>query len=338
MRALIFFLSPCLALAAPGQITTKVGSSSSTGTANVDFLGRVENTDSFTTTVSVKSPSFINNNFSLRMAATRAKNDYSNYILRDRFGRETFLSESFSSSENNLEAGLDFARGPHLAAITHSRSVGATPFPYHSNNISYSISPWNGSTQFGLGFSSSRQEQPANFYIDPRDFRNRVRPRSLTSQREDLFYEQTITEKLKSRATIFRGNRFEDRPTHFGGELRLAYALLDNLALRLDSGLLRERRNETLRDDRGYFSARWAELQAGYEPFLDLIFTIAIGTTIEHEDRPWDKVRRQVGSDSLGLKTSYRQANWLASLSANATRTNTSYRNRALSGDFTWEF
>jgi hypothetical protein len=337
MRALILFLIPCLSLAAPGQISTRVGSSSSTGRANIDFVGRVENTNAFTTTFLMKSPTFLDNSIVIRAAATRAKNDYSNYILRDRFGRETFLSKSFNTDEKNLDSGLDFTRGAHLASFTHSRSVGATPFPYHSNTISYALSLWNGASQAGAAFSSSRQEQPANFYIDPRNFRNRERARSLTSQREELFYEQTITEKFKSRATLFHGNRFEDRPTHLGGELRLAYALLDNLALRLDSGLLRESRKEVLRDDRGYFSARWAELQVGYEPALDLVVTVALGTTIEHEDTPWDNIRRQVGSDSFGTKLSYRRGSWLANLAANSSITNTSYRNRSFSGEFTWE-
>src|SRR5262249_34250107 len=106
---------------------------------------------------------------------------------------------------------------------------------------------------------------------------------------------------------------------------------------RVDLGGLRERRNQSLKDEHGFYSVYWAEGQLSFEPIYDFLLSAAYGVTIEKEDVPWQQLVNQVGSDNFSLRASYRGTRWNAALAATQTLTNTSYRSRGLQGEFSWE-
>lgn len=313
-------------------------SAQSSGVANVDFIGRIENTNSLATTLATKSPSFAGKHLEIDAAITRSKNDYRTFILRDRFGNERSLATVFDKEELSFEAGLNFSEGDHRLSVTRAQSFGPSPFGYSAVGVSYNYSLYNLSTRIGAEYSYTRQRQPESYFVDPRSYRTRGRPSSLTSQREELWIEQTLSEDMKFSFSGFRGRRFEDRPTHFGGELRSNYAATDSIFLRTNIGYLEEQEKEKLFTDRGYFSARWAEVELSYEPMLDLILSAGLGTVVEREDIYWGVNNTQVGTDTLALKGAYRHGRWAGSLSANFSHSNTSYRSRVFSGDVTCEF
>lgn len=323
--------------AAPGQMQTKITSLSSTGTTNVDFSGPIQNADSFATTFSTRSPGLWKNRIVLNGSYTRLKNDYRNSLLIDRRGAESRLSDRFNKSEQNFDLGMEASQSGHTLNLGYGESIGDSPFAYRSDSAAYNYAFFNGATVIGASYNSTRQAQPQTYFIDPQTFRTQQRPLSLTSQRIELMLEQTINEDWKVGAFAFQGKRFEDRPSHHGAELRNTYALHERIFLRSDFGFLRERRNKGLRDEKGFFSAYWLEAQITWEPVYDLLLTAAIGTTVEREYRPWIARTNQVGTDSFGLRASYRHQRFNFGMGGNLARSNTSYRTRAITGDITWE-
>lgn len=331
------FLFATSAWALPGELKTRFSSTSTEGQARVGIDLPTERVSRTATTVSGRTPTLWNEAVAFRGAVTTTKNDYSTILLRDRYGTQTRLSDKFDQLETSAEVGADLTIKSHSASVGHSRMLSDSPYSFHAWNAGYNYGFFGGTTIVGVNYTSARQEQPLTYFIDPREFRNRLRPESLTSQRFELFGEQVLTERWKIHVRVFQGARFEDRPKHWGGELRNAYALSDRWYLRLDTGALRERKSELLKDERGRYSVYWAELQVVFEPVYDLLLTAALGTTVEHEDVDWENVRRQIGSDNFSLRASYRGTHWNAALSGTATISNTNYRSRGIQGEFTWE-
>jgi hypothetical protein len=325
------------ALSAPGQVGTRITSISSSGEANVARETPNTRASSWSSTILARSPSFFSERLALKASVNSKRSDYSSTILRDRLGNQTKLGDSFDGLETSSETGLDFSARGHMANIDYGRMLSRSPYPYDAWNAGYSYGFFAGTTTVGGNYSSTRLSVPRSFYIDPRDFVTRKRPESLTSQRLEVFLEQVLSETWKLHVRGFQGVRFEDRPKHLGTELRLGHAISDRWFARLDLGTLREGRNQTLKDERGYFSLYWAEVEASFEPIYDLTLSAAFGTTIERESIPYALVTRQVGSDNYGLKASYRGGPWTATIAGALARSNTDFRSRSITAELAWE-
>ena len=325
------------AFASPGQVGSKFSAVNSSGEANVARETPNARASSWSNTLSARSPGFFSDRFALRAALQSKRANYENTLLRDRFGNQTKLSDSFDSLENSLEAGLDFSARGHQASLGHGRMLSASPYPFHAWNAGYSYGFFSGTTTLGGNFSSMRMGVPGTFYTDPRDFSARRRPESLTSQRMEIFGEQVLSETWKVLLRGFEGVRFEDRPKHLGAEMRLGHAFADRWFARLDLGSLREGRNQKLKDERGYFSLYWAEVEATFEPIYDLSLSAAFGTTVERESIPYKQITNQVASDNYGLRAAYRGNPWTLALAGALTRSNTDFRSRSLIAELSWE-
>ncbi|HEY8280618.1 MAG TPA: hypothetical protein VIH99_13390 [Bdellovibrionota bacterium] len=336
--ALASLLLSSSAWALPAQVESQISATSTSGAAAVDFRGTSPQVSNYSSTISGRSPGLWNDSLIASVSLTTAKNDYSTTSLTNEEGQSTPLSDRFHGAETSAEFGLEWKGGAHTASLSYGQMLTqASPYPYRAVSAGYNVGFFSNATVLGTNLSWARQEQPLSFHTDARDLRIRAKPLALRSERAELWLEQVLTERWKMQVKGIAGQRIEDRPLHLGGELRNAYALTDRLSARLDTGLLRERRGEALKDEKGYFTTYWGELQATYEVIYDLLLTASAGTTVEREEVPWSGAQNQVGTDTYGLKASYRGRSWTVNLSGKISRSNTSYRSRGIQGGFVWE-
>lgn len=329
---------PGLAFGGSAQLDTQITSTSTSGAALVGPQATpTDSVSSLRSSITARSPGLFADQLVLRATVANTKNDYTNTLLVERNGNTSPLSKSFDAVETSIEGGAEFNSGAHGANFSYGKTIGASPFPTSTLNAGYNYSFFAGSTVIGANYSWQNQGEPKSFFVDPRDFRIGQRPLTLTSQKIEFFAEQILSDRWKVFARAFQGARFEDRPRHYGAEIRNGYAIADRWHARLDTGYLAENRREQLKDEHGYYSVLWGEGQLSFEPIYDFLLTAAFGTTLEREDIPWMESIHQVGSDHYSLRATYSGARWSATLAASQTLSNTSFRARGIQGQFTWE-
>lgn len=272
-------LSSLTVYAAPGAFESSFSRSSIKGSIDVSHLNSSELTASSATNLSLRSPTLYRF-FTLQLDASLNKNDYTTYLVGDRSGTETPLSDAFDSAEYSAGATLTFQKGADSLVAGYSRSLGESPFTYTSFNFGYDRSLFYATSKVGLAYFSQATAQPGSFFIN-REFQNVARPLQLNARRFEFRFEQIFTSWYKARARVFRGERPEDRPHHFGGELRQAIAPFDNLFLQLHTGYQREAVSTALKNERGRFTVTWGELQIRYQPIYDLTLTLSGGISLE---------------------------------------------------------
>jgi hypothetical protein len=337
---LLLFLAPSLGWAAPGKFETSVTSTAVSGAAVVDPTTTAPKVSNLSTTLQLRTPGLLDDRLSLTTSVTNAKNDYSStqVILSPDSTETTPLS--FDKVETEGEVGAEWKTGPHTATLSYGQMLtSGDPFAYKAASAGYNVGFFGNTTVAGAEYNWVRQDQPFTYFTSQRlgGGRNYLRPETLTTQRLELWLEQVLSERWKAQGRILVGRRLEDRPAHYGLELRNAYAVTDRLFARLDTGFIRERHDRALIDDSGYYSAYWAEAQGTYELVYDLLVTAAVGTTVERENVAWKGLTDQVGTDTYGLKVSYKYGGWQAELAGTASFSNTDYRSTTIAGNLSWD-
>lgn len=327
------------ASAAPGQIQTSVSSSSTTGSTAVDATSATgPKVSNISSTVGFRSPGLLDHSTVATVSITNAKNDYTQTTLADKNNQTYILGNTFDKMETTGEGGLEFKTGGHTLSGSISSNLSTSPYAYKAYGLNYNYGFFSGATVVGGGYSWSQQKQPVSFHIDPRDLQFRQRPNQITAQRTELWVEQILSDRWKMQVKAFEGIRLEDRPSHFGGELRQSYAIADRLFSRLDFGAIRESKSDILKDERGRYSIYWGEAQLSYEVIYDFLLTASFGSTLEKETIEWNNgVVNQVGTDTYGLKAGYTGSNFTISIGGQTSRSNTTYRSDSISGDITWQ-
>lgn len=335
--ALILLFSAA-ALALPGQVETQFGALSMSGVPAADFQNTGQHVSSISQTMIMKTPTLLHDSLTVSESVTNMQNDYSSVMLMDHEGKLTPLSNQFNGNEVTQEVTAEYKVKAHTASVAFGSMVTEqSPYPYRSYAANYNYGFFSGTTVTGLSYNWYRQDQPLTYFTDPRDFHIGTRPLELTAQRFEVWVEQTMSDRWKSQIRLSEGQRFEDRPADGGLEFRNAVAVAPRVFLRLDVGSILEDRSQPLKDERGYYSLYWTELQATYEIVYDLLVTASAGTVVEREDVAWEGVENQVGTDSYGLKVDYKGRGWSATLGALVSTSNTSYRSHAFQGGFIWE-
>lgn len=332
-----------LAWAAPAQLETRLSTISTSGTAFVNPQSATPTVSNLSSLVSVRSKPLLKDSLVLNASATQARNDYSSVIITSSTGEKTQLSDQFDQTETSVDAGVEWKRDDNTAAISYGQSVSESPYSFKAATISYNRTFYGNTSAVGGEYSAGEQKLPVTFFDDPSDnFHSKQRRDFLRSRRATLWIEQVLTDRWKSHGRLFEGGR-SDRPQHLGLEWRNSYALNDRWFARLDLGTLSERREQALRDERGYFDVYWAEMQLAVEPIYDVVITGSVGTTVERETIPLERSsaarprKNQVGLDVYGLKFNYKARRWSGGLQGQVGTSNTSYRTSYLGGNVIWE-
>ena len=251
----------------------------------------------------------LKNHFTVAMSLDAAKRDYSNFILRNDRGEEVPLSDSFDGEEYSGSVTLSYQKGNNSFSGLLAGSLNNTPFSFISKMVSYNRTFLNKKRILGGRIISVKKEQPRSTFIDPKAFQTKERPLELNSFRYELSWNEAFNQSWRMNTMIFYGTRREDRPDHYGLELRNGVGIDESLTFRIHTGLLRESRTE-LKDDRGYFDIQWFEGSIYWEFKYDYSMEVAYGITIEKEDFSDSRGDATIGTDSLGLKFNYNGVDW----------------------------
>lgn len=291
--------------------------------ANGELKTRFSDTNS---EFSLRSPTFARI-FTLNARLTNSTVDNPDYAIRN-------------LRQANVNVGLDINSGHNQIQIAHGQVVSDSPFAYKSYQFTYSRFFYSQTSAIGIALSESSRIQPQQAFIDPVTAATRNRPISLSAKRQELFYEQILSENIRGRYSLLLGQRSADRPDHSGIEIRHSYALNNTTAFRLDLGAIAENKNQSLKDEKGYFSAYWSELTASFQPNLFWMLQFGAGTILEHEYQPSPLILNtltQTGADTYFFKAIYQDVGWQLSVSSKVTSSNLGSYSESIIGEFSWE-
>ena len=274
--------------------------------------------------------------FGLSATVRADRPDYSSVLVRNRGGIETPLSAQYPGlTELSAEAKGLYLSGPRRATLSYTGNLNPSPYFTQTLTAAYQHGFYNQSTILGVNAAYMTQNQPESWFIDT-DFRNRARPALIHANEVVLFVNQILTDRWKAELSVVSAERVEDRPRNVGVTMTHWYALADRLFLK---GLLdyrTELRALPLKDERGYFSAKTAEIALTVEPVYDLLATASYAIVVENESDPRTGREAQVGSDQLGLGVSYLIGRWLVNVQGAYRLTNIGLKAYSIGGGVTW--
>ena len=269
-------------------------------------------------------------------AINRVEPDYSSYLTTGRDGTQASLASRVGNSdEYSGSFGMDWNSGPHGASLRWDGALNGSPFAIQSLTAGYVETFYNKTTSIGAKVSVFQLSQPENFFIDS-DFVTQARPTLIHGNQASACLEQVLTERWKGDLEFSSGIREEDRPRNLGATIKQGYALTDRLFSQMVLSDIQELRSEALKNERGYFSLRAAELALTFEPVVDLLLSSSYGYVVESESDPRSGREVQVGSDQYGLGVKYRRGAWSYESKAAYRLTNTGLYDLGIEGGLTW--
>lgn len=336
MRALVAFLFSTSAFAASGTVQTNVSVTSLKG--DVSGISRDLNTNmtSLQTAFVLTSPTLFETT-TAQASVVAVKPDYSQFLIRERSGTvRPLMAGREAPMEYQAGAAVSFSKGPWLASADHAGSANQTPLPFRSTKVAAEYGLWERGTVFGFSLLHRVDQRPEIFFID-RDYVNRSRPVTLTSQIFEASYEQVLSERAKILILARNGQRFEDRPQNYGAEARAFYSLSDRWGIKAAAGRIEEESSSRLRDEQGRFRVTWGELEATYEPIYGLLLSGSYGQVVEDEDDRMDGRSLRYGTDLYALLARYRTRKATFQALVRTGFSNTGATMNTYSGGVTWE-
>lgn len=191
-------------------------------------------------------------------------------------------------------------------------------------------------TWLSLDSTFIEKRGPQDYFID-RDLRTKARPRSVNGVELGLSWEQIYSEFWKSKLRFVTRSLKEERPRSYGLELNQVLALSSRIFLSPQAAYYREFQSESLRNERGYFTAFSTKVELSVEPFYDWILSGSYGLTVEREYDPRVQTREQVGADQFALALLYQRPQLSFRFQAQTLRSNRGNKNYGVTGGFKWQ-
>lgn len=335
MRTLVFLFLPLSVFGAPPTSKFSASYKAESGSTG---LGDSNASRSTTKITSVDlSTGSIYPKGQVRVGLDSTNADYSRYLTTDRAGTSTPLSRNFQGTEYNLRGGVDAYSKAGSVSVEGAKTMGPTPFPgfFAKSNYSYDVYGWG--SRFSASYLRSIKKLPASYFVDPDSLQPKLRPSTTIEKRAEVSWEQILSEIAKSRLNFYLSQKPASRPTLRGAEISLALALKEDQALVGKFGGSKETRNAPLFDDRGYFSAAWAQLEWRFQPSYRWNFAFQMGTILEMETARGRIPYRKVGTDSMGAEVRHVESRWEIGFHAVGSSANTGYKSLQSSGEFIWK-
>lgn len=247
--------------------------------------------------------------WSTRIELSRLTRNTDKISIRDDRGIEQPFAQ-LNSDRDSLRADVDVAVAIGSVQIHAGggSTLGSDPYALRNTaaGIRWISNPWG--TSASVEVSQTVSKRPASTFLD-RDFQSKDRPTETSSNLLVVGVEQLIAERSRVRLEGTVLDSQTERPLALGVRGLMGYALTDSIFVQAQTKLLREQRNEDLRNERGYFSLRNWEVGVMVEPILDLLTQVSFGSQQEDEDDPRvDEFRRLTTQHAgIGLEWSYDQ-------------------------------
>lgn len=274
-------------------------------------------------------------NLSSEFSLSLVHADYRNLQLKDR-GQNPKPINNPRPYTKNFEGSLSWNQGPRGSSLGLFSNLGLDIYATQGFSIGYFESFYNKSSVLGFTYTGLRQKAPEDFFID-KDFQIKARPQRIHAQELSSYFEQSFTEDYKARLSLNAGERKEERPYFYGAKLRQALAFSDQVFSQLELGFIRESRRDRLKNERGYFEAKFLKISGSFEIFYDFILSPAYTLMVEHERDPRSNTKMRIGSDQYSLGASYDLSSYTLRSEVQYYATNSSSQGYSIQGTVQWK-
>jgi len=338
MRTLALLIVFVFSLAAHAEAPSAKISTSVSAESGDAGLTTESSTSASTITVSVDASTGTHfHTVTYRLGYDEITPDYSRYLVTDRSGNVTSLSDQYSTPESVARAGVDYYVKDFSFSIDGSQTASDTPFPGYMGKFTSAYTNYAAGAKYSLQFSRSDHELPLSYFVNPDTFQTELRPSRNLEDRESAAWEQILSERAKAKLEGFTAQRPESRPPYVGAEGSIGFALTDTTALLGKIGIAHEIRGTILYDDRGYFDASWAQLEYRIEPSYRWSVSTLFDTILESETPRGYFPEQKIGTDTLAVQARTRGKNWELGVKALGSLANTGYQDFQLGMDLSWQ-
>ncbi len=275
----------------------------------------------------------------LNVASIVSQPDYSTYKIRGRDGHEQALTEvdpNTPKSEVAVRVGAVASHDTHMLSSRYTQTVTDTPFANRKVELKLEESLLEKTTTFGAEFSMGQRQQPQSYFIN-RDLVTRSRPREINATQYGLFYEQVLTNRWKAMLKTDLETQPEERPRNYGVSMRHSYAITKRIFAHAGVGHRFEDHEDSLKNERGYFSLWRYDVGLIFEPIYDFYIKPSYGLMVEKEDEPRAGQVTTIGSDHAGLILAYNFGDFEIEASGQASFSEAG-SSSSYSGSLLWNF
>ena len=264
------------------------------------------------------------------------KMDYSHFLIRDEDGREVSLGDTFDENEYSSSVGFIYQKGRNSCNISLAKSLGNTPFPFFAGSLACDRMYGNKTRSLGLELSFADKERPESTYIEQGTFRQRKLPTEAQSWRGSVRWSEVVTDRWKVGMVGLYGVTSQERPAHYGLEIKNGLGLTHEILLKAHVGFIREQDGE-LENDRGLFDMSWMEWSFWWEVKPDYAIEGIYSFVKEWERYSLGKGDAILGTDSYGVKFNYEGLDWLFNVGWVFRNTNIHYQSHEIQGGIQWD-
>lgn len=266
----------------------------------------------------------------------QTRNDYANYLIYSRDGKESSLGSSFSGLERQAKGSVDYKNKWFGLNVGYGATIGTTPFMSRQWHISESNQLWDGFSTLSFEFQQNQKSQPLSYYTDPGSAARVAYATQITSRNSSIAWEQIMSENWRARwKTSFLTQT--SRPFSLGNELFQSFALDQSNFLMLDLSKYSDSHGAIL-DDRGYFDVKSMDLKYSHYLNYDWVISGSYGLVVEKEDNRKTSKITQLATDVFAVNLGYEGKAWKFEISPQYTQSNQNYKSYAMNGSMTWTF
>lgn len=338
LRALIllnlFSLFSVTAFSAAGKFETSLEWNQVQGTRSNPLISEQSLTSFQTQNFRMISPTIQKNwTFSVQSQLTDSK-----VQIRDLTGVIQTLSSGYDPKTTSVGFNLGFANDRFNGELAVAQTVSHSPMSEKKYALQLNSHFLYATAEVGYLIEHVYSDLPFNSYLDTVTFKNKLKPNHVSTNKNTIHYEQIFNDNFKSRFEVIYSNRNEERPSHFGAQIKNFYAFDTQKSIRFDVGSLTENQNESLPlNQYGYYKMSWGEIRYQYNLTYNWMFAPSYGLISEIENAPWVNSVTQLATDVYGMEMQYLASGWQANLKYEYSQSNNAAKSEQFVGGIVWE-
>jgi hypothetical protein len=338
MRALILILLLCITTvrAEPGKLSVDYTSASQKGQTTSLVSDQTSEIDASSTNLKYSS-GLLKNAYRLRLDFTQAKQDLSEYLVREKNGSTTPLSKSFDGSYSSFNLGQDFIYKDMSLGLDYGQTLTTTPLKTQQWAGTLAYQNYAYGMNFTYNFNYKKSSRPLSYISSPETFLGEELATQTDKIDHSLSYDQLLNEYMKSSLSLKESQIRQDRPKNYGARAQLYLAPTLDLGLSLAYEKIVEQKDFLPKDGTGFYQIDSYEAGIAYEFFYRYLVTLNYALIIEEETARGNTPERKIGTDALSLKAEMDYKQFLPFLRAAYEKSNSGRVAQNFAGGLSWE-
>ncbi len=336
MRALMIFLCITALRAEPGKLSLDYTSASQKGQTTSLVTDQASEIDATSTNLKYSS-GLLKNAYRLRLDFTQAKQDLSDYLIRDKNGSTTALSESFDGSYSSFNLGQDIVYKDFSLGFDYGQTLTATPLKMSQWGVTLGYQNYAYGMNFTYNLNYKKSSRPLSYISSPETFLGEELATQTDKVDHTLNYDQLLNEYMKTSLSLKESQIRQDRPKNYGARAQLYLAPTLDLGLSLAYEKTVEQKTFLPKDGTGFYQLDSYEVGIAYEFFYRYLVTLNYALVIEEESARGNTPERTIGTDALSLKAEMDYKQFLPYLRAAYEKSNSGRVAQNFAGGLSWE-